>query len=153
MRLDGFFLFLKMSFIDMGLIFKQNYRPAKKIFTREIIHVLFVDIMPVQLNPSLQGRQPWLVAWLTLTVPFPSSSTGLHGSQPSPETQSYAAWQSASKCSLLGCCADSLNSHTPLLIYISSLCFTDLPWDVPACGTSLPDRVDVGDFPFLSTTQ
>lgn len=27
--------------------------------------------------------------------------------------------------------------------------FTDPPWDVPACGTFLPNRVDVGDFPVL----
>ena len=56
-RPDGFFLFLKTSYVlDMGLIFKLNYRPAKPIFTRKIIHVLLIDTMPCSAESLSSGK-------------------------------------------------------------------------------------------------
>lgn len=56
-RPDGFFLFLKTSYVfDMGLLLKLNYRPAKTIFTREIIHILLVDTVPCSAESLSSGK-------------------------------------------------------------------------------------------------
>lgn len=94
----------------------------------EIVHVLLADT--IQLNPSLQKGSP---AWLTLILSIPTVGS-LHRSQPASKTLSCVGWQSALKCSWCGCCADSLNSHILLLIYISSL-----SWDLSPCSQILPE--------------
>lgn len=136
-RPDGFFLFLKTSYIlDIGLIFKLNYRPAKPFFTGEIFHVLLVDTMPCSAESLSSGKAALSgsLAHAHFFLPQALPWGFMNSSQPAPETQSYVAWQSALKCSLRGCCADSLNSHTPLLIYIFSLC-----WDLWACSQIFPE--------------
>lgn len=75
MRPDGFFLLLKMSYVlDTGLIFKLNCRLVKTIFTREIIHVPLIDMMPCSAeswpsgNAAPLGRltaTTMLHAWVT----------------------------------------------------------------------------------------
>lgn len=57
MRPDDFFLFLKTCYVfDMGLLFKRNYRPAKTIFTMEIIHGLLVDTVPCSAESLSSGK-------------------------------------------------------------------------------------------------
>lgn len=87
---DGFFFFLKTSYVlDMGLIFKLNYRPAKPIFTRKIIHVLLVETTPCWAESLSPGKAAPATS-LTHAPSFPSPAPpprSLQGSQPAPKNR------------------------------------------------------------------
>lgn len=73
MRPDGFFLFLKTSYVlDTGLIFKLNWRPAKLLFTREITYAPFIDMVPCSAELQDAGEAAWLCS-----LAHPTTSTRL----------------------------------------------------------------------------
>lgn len=150
-RPDGFFLFLKTPYVlDMGLIFKLNYRPAKPIFSREIIHILLVDMMPCSAESLSSGKAAWAGRLTFAPSFFSPASLSPH---PKPELCCTAKCLKMLIVWVL-CWFLELPRSTAHLYLLSVLgffySFTDPPWDVPVCGTSLTNWVHVGDFPVLA---
>lgn len=115
MRPDGFFLFLKTSYVlDTGLIFKLNWRPAKLLFTREITYAPFIDMVPCSAELQDAGEAAWLCS-----LAHPTTSTRLCVRLSAREQELFCF---STRLKLLFLWMLHRLPKTALLIYICCLC-------------------------------